>query len=718
MAEVFDRADLEHAKRNIDDLDSLVNGAADLNGNGKVETRTGGPRKTYALLQAEAERRLPGLTYATAAALTADLAPNDKSLALALDTGKYYIKNGASGAGNWTLQTAEPGFLISNYALGSSGKNQFAASQIIEDQEVYFEDGRIVTDIPNSATSGLMDVRDWEFVRVSGLFDNGAFIRNWRLVRADGTTVVAFGAVAPSILSFVVPRHPDAWFFQFDVYKRNDAPGSTAAIQVERGPAATAYEASRKDVLVYFSGKPAQRDRLEIETVGTKNLFNKATITDGKEVYNDGSLNDDANSAYSAPIYVGHLRGQNIHISGLKNSDFSRYYNFHSSKTIAPGTKVAGGFINQPDNDATLAVPANANYFIFSPRQRTTPIAGDYYDTIQVEAGSQATAFEAFTARVGAINGARAGDYSRPASAAANGNGAGFGDSITEVTNVDAGDHLYPTGYRNNWPDYAIPLIGPEKYYSYAKSGAAFASAVGLTTNQKLVEQVNAAIADNFPLRWLIVAALTNDIGNGNPVSTYDVVMGKTLRISPSGVITTDLDLTNTSEAARYVFFRLQQWRPFAKRFYMTPLQRGDLTPESMLATIEIITRLARRYGFEIIDGFGESGIVSEMERGTVTASIAGNTMTVSATQLNFPLRLGQTISGAGVTSTTITALGTGTGEAGTYTIGGAAQNVTSRAITIAGGIDTYDGLHTEIGKGQLKQGQLVASRIIPRLVG
>ena len=715
---VITQEQLENASRDAIDLGNVVNGAADFNGTGLVATRFGGNRKTLARLQAEAERRLPGKAYATATALLADLVPDDKTLAYSLDTRKYYIKNGASGAGNWTLQTADPGFLVANYILGSSGRNQFAASDIITGQEIYFEDGRIEA-IPNSATSGLMDVRDWEFVRVAGLFSNGAFIRNWRFLRADGTTVVSFGQVVGTLTSFLVQRPDDAWFFQFDVYKRNDSPGSTAAIQVERGPAATAYEASRKDVLVWLSAKPTQRNRFAVETVGTKNLFNKDSIRDSVEVYTDGSLQDQPQSSVCAPIYVGHLRGKSIHISGLAPSDFARYYNFHTSKTITPATKVTGGNWEANTYDATLVVPSTANYFVFSPRQRTASITGSYYDAVQVEVGTAASAYEAFNARIGAINGQRLGDMQvAGAIVGGSGNGAGFGDSITEVTNVDAGVHLYPDGYRNNWPDVAIPLIQPDNYYSYAKSGAAFASAAGLSTNQKLVEQVNAAIADNHPLRWLIVAALTNDIGNGNPVSSYDTVMGKTLRISPSGTVTTDLDLTNTTEAARYVFFRLQQWRPYAKRFYMTPLQRGDIAPEAMEATMAIVVRLARRYGFEIIDAFAESGIVSEMERGTITASIAGNTMTVSASQLNIPLKLGQTISGVGVTTTTIVGLGTGTGGTGTYTLGGAAQTVASTSITVAGGNNTYDGLHTQQGTGQTLQGELVAARINARLVG
>lgn len=63
------------------------------------------------------------------------------------------------------------------------------------------------------------------------------------------------------------------------------------------------------------------------------------------------------------------------------------------------------------------------------------------------------------------------------------------------------------------------------------------------------------------------------------------------------------------------------------------------------------------------------------------TAAISGTTMTVSAVSAG-TLTVGQTLSGSGVTAgTTITALGTGTGGTGTYTVS-ASQTVSSTTIT------------------------------------
>jgi len=72
---------------------------------------------------------------------------------------------------------------------------------------------------------------------------------------------------------------------------------------------------------------------------------------------------------------------------------------------------------------------------------------------------------------------------------------------------------------------------------------------------------------------------------------------------------------------------------------------------------------------------------VSATQNASVTASIATTTMTVTAVGSG-TLRVGQTISGTGVTAgTTITGLGTGTGSTGTYFVS-ASQTVSSTTIT------------------------------------
>lgn len=71
---------------------------------------------------------------------------------------------------------------------------------------------------------------------------------------------------------------------------------------------------------------------------------------------------------------------------------------------------------------------------------------------------------------------------------------------------------------------------------------------------------------------------------------------------------------------------------------------------------------------------------------GNITASISGNTLTVTALSSG-AISAGWTINGAGVTAATISTFGTsgttGTGDVGTYIISGSTQTVSSEAMTI-----------------------------------
>jgi hypothetical protein len=73
-----------------------------------------------------------------------------------------------------------------------------------------------------------------------------------------------------------------------------------------------------------------------------------------------------------------------------------------------------------------------------------------------------------------------------------------------------------------------------------------------------------------------------------------------------------------------------------------------------------------------------------------VTGSIAGTTLTVTAVTSG-TLRIGQTITGAGITPVRIGALGTGTGGTGTYTIEGGSQTVSSTTISAGQTIVSYN---------------------------
>lgn len=83
------------------------------------------------------------------------------------------------------------------------------------------------------------------------------------------------------------------------------------------------------------------------------------------------------------------------------------------------------------------------------------------------------------------------------------------------------------------------------------------------------------------------------------------------------------------------------------------------------------------------------------------TGAIAGTTLTVSAFASGAPLTIGQTLFGAGITAgTTITALGTGTGGTGTYTVS-TSQTVGSESMGAAAANQFAPGLSTTLQLSQ-----------------
>ncbi len=121
------------------------------------------------------------------------------------------------------------------------------------------------------------------------------------------------------------------------------------------------------------------------------------------------------------------------------------------------------------------------------------------------------------------------------------------------------------------------------------------------------------------------------------------------------------------------------------------------------------------------IEDLSESGVVGNPGNGataaisgsigTMTASIAGTTMTVSAV-ISGAYAVGQVISGTGVTAgTSITALGTGTGGIGTYTVS-QSQTVASTTITAAAALGFDSG--NAFRYGILKLDSAYGSEVLP----
>jgi hypothetical protein len=98
------------------------------------------------------------------------------------------------------------------------------------------------------------------------------------------------------------------------------------------------------------------------------------------------------------------------------------------------------------------------------------------------------------------------------------------------------------------------------------------------------------------------------------------------------------------------------------------------------------------------------ASVTGSIAANVVTGAIAGQVLTVSAVTSG-TLAVGQTISGTGITSgTTITALGTGTGGTGTYTVS-VSQTAASTTVTASGGTLTV----TAVASGTLGLGDALS---------
>lgn len=75
-----------------------------------------------------------------------------------------------------------------------------------------------------------------------------------------------------------------------------------------------------------------------------------------------------------------------------------------------------------------------------------------------------------------------------------------------------------------------------------------------------------------------------------------------------------ELDRTNLYEALRWCLWTIQSHKPWenAIKFVSLPIQRADYEPIQSLQ--EAITKMAKRYGFIVIDANNESQVIREFE--------------------------------------------------------------------------------------------------------
>lgn len=147
-------------------------------------------------------------------------------------------------------------------------------------------------------------------------------------------------------------------------------------------------------------------------------------------------------------------------------------------------------------------------------------------------------------------------------------------------------------------------MLKMSDYKNYARSGASFIeTGSGQLTWQKISHQVQTAITNAENPNVIVLACGTNDANT--ILGTYETAMSKNI---------VDLDLANTAEAMRWALYKIKEHFPNAVCFYCTQLQRADVETADRETANNLMVKLAKRYGFNIIDCMNESGIVKDFE--------------------------------------------------------------------------------------------------------
>ncbi|AXF41548.1 hypothetical protein SHAb15599_00197 [Acinetobacter phage SH-Ab 15599] len=483
----------------------------------------------------------------------------------------------------------------------STTKNILDTQNLLVGYELHATLGLIAE--ANSVTTDYIDVRGASSIAISGLQLNPQIGRLYRFLDKDENlvgTITSIGLVNQRVLT--VPAN--AVWFQLSIKQRNSDPLNTSTAQIEYGSVITSYTAfSKGDVIGIHGSHIKQTDlKLGYEAIA-KNLLNPATILMGTEVYGDGTLLPQAQSITTDLINVSGL--QNITLSGLQpNPEIPRYYRFLD----ANNTLILKAQVPNPDSFYTITVPANAKWFQVSLLQRTATIFD--ISATQIESGTVATAYEAFKPGISGINGVdiiRGGESGGGSSSmVSRAFGASYlmiGDSITVTCDVENGMYYDPNWYPN-WPTYAYVTLKMGGYMNVGRSGAAFREYAGQLTWQKISHQINTAIASGFNPGVIVLACGTNDAGVN--LGDFDTAMSKpTLD---------DLNRALTLESMRWALWTLRQKWPNAVCFYCLPLQRADLETQARKDLNTNLARMARQYGFNVIDQYANSGIIKELE--------------------------------------------------------------------------------------------------------
>jgi lysophospholipase L1-like esterase len=541
-----------------------------------------------------------------AANATGKVYPDTASGIAAVAEGEYFNVPSALASETLILYRKEAGVAVEKKRYVAKiemgfvpKKNLFDPAAVTEGVEVYATDGHIAAQA-DSSVSDFIDVYGLDALSVSGLAANAESSRYYVFLGADKTTVVgATGNIsfaATSKANITVPM--GAYYFRFSPRQRHPAGPDYATAQVEAGGVITAFAAYDPNV-VSLNGRTLGPGGLlsasSIVAAPQRNKFNAATVIEGFEVYGTGVIQAQADSSVSDFIPVHGETG--LSITGLQaNPAASRYYVFLGADKT---TNVGVGYISAGINSGSVAVPATAYYFRFSPRQRNASPGS--YGAVQVEAGASSP-FVAYSPRAATLGGVQVPDPDA-------GSHAGrsyllFGDSITETATV-LDDGTYTEGYRSNWPRFFGSMVRASGFVNYAKSGAAYRDRTGLTSEwQKISHQITKANEHGKTADVVIVAAGTND--GTDLLGDFATATGK--------ATLGDLDRTKLYEALRWAFWQIRTFWPNATCFVVTPIQRPDVTPESRETMYAAIVSMAQRYNVIVIDGRNESGIVRDFE--------------------------------------------------------------------------------------------------------
>ena len=223
-----------------------------------------------------------------------------------------------------------------------------------------------------------------------------------------------------------------------------------------------------------------------------------------------------------------------------------------------------------------------------------------------------------------------------------------FGDSISDSVNMVTDtssnrtvsyavrsnkDNGYTDGEGNTirfymWPTLMQQLVKCREVRNYALSGASYKDRERTEGNerQNVSYQVEVALNDlSNPNGVFAVSDFTPDIvifalgtNDGAPNDTFEAAMEKTVFRSDGVSVDAEatlssLDRTKFCEAARYALLKIRKAFPDALGLCVLPIQRaGNEIPGGQARTA--LRDLAHRCGYIPLDGYGEMGIVRDLE--------------------------------------------------------------------------------------------------------